>query len=103
MRRLRVFKSIVLPGLLAVLMVMSSDSALAQANTGGAAPGAATTSASSSASTASSDSVPTGTDEGFPYKKTGLGCAAGAVLGSVVPVVGNIVGCVLGGLFGWLR
>jgi hypothetical protein len=97
------FKNIVFPGLLVVLMAMSLDSALAQANTGAAAPGAPTASASSSASSASSDSVPTGTDEGFPYKKTGLGCAAGAVLGSVVPVVGNIVGCVLGGLFGWLR
>jgi hypothetical protein len=43
------------------------------------------------------------TSEGSPYKKAGLGCAAGAVLGSAVPGVGNLVGCLLGGLIGWWR
>ncbi len=90
------FKNIVLPGLLTVLMAMSLNSELAQADTGATSTGVATTSASFSTSV-------TGNDQGFPYSKTGIGCAAGAVLGSVVPVVGNIVGCVLGGLFGWLR
>jgi len=79
-------KEMVLSGLLLALLVTGPVSAQAQT-------GPASESVSSLVSTS----------EGFPYKKTGLGCAAGAVLGTVVPVVGNIVGCLVGGLYSWWR
>ena len=46
---------------------------------------------------------PSSSDAGFPYKRTGTGCAAGAVLGSVVPGLGTAVGCVVGGFVAWWR
>jgi phage tail tape-measure protein len=86
MWELRMVKNMVLSGLLLVLLVTGPVSVQAQS---GAAP--------------ESVSTPDATSGGSSYKKAGLGCAAGAVLGSVVPGVGNIVGCVVGGLFGWWR
>jgi hypothetical protein len=55
-------------------------------------------------STTKSDYAESGhSDSMSPYKKTGIGCAAGAVLGSVAPGLGNVVGCVVGGLVAWWR
>ena len=53
--------------------------------------------------TRSSYTQPSSSKAGFPYKKAGTGCAAGAVLRSVVPGLGTAVGCVVGGFMAWWR